>query len=518
MSSARLPVFCALIALAVSLIPSPAMASESANVSIPILMYHRVDDVAVDEYWVSRDEFEGQMKALVAYGYEPVSTANVYDYLFDDGILPAKPVIITFDDGYQNIYTHAYPILMQEGLFCETFIVTGVTEWMKSRRMRTSWNGIGIAANPHLVWPEIIEMAENGMVFGSHTETHRDLTTLTEAEIELEIANSKQALFLEAGIEATSFSYPLGAGDDDPLIHQILVSNGYNTAVSAWRGICQTSEADPLDLKRVYIYGPHPVSDPDSNGVSVNYDPDRPFDFFMSQIDPEFSVPAITVESVEFLDKNSYPRDDNAFYPGEVVILRITAQNDGDGAEVIMSAEIDSNGGGESQGAEIEKAYSPDNISTYFAPTSGSPETFEFSWQVPLDAPAGLYGYDVEILDPSLVLKYASTGWVEDSLIICEEVHLIEPSNGVFIHEPPVFSWDSACSDYFLVEFAYDSNFTHILGRTPILSLPSFSVPAQAWTRLPKYKPIYWRVWSADIGPTPARIKAGEEVRSFRKH
>jgi peptidoglycan/xylan/chitin deacetylase (PgdA/CDA1 family) len=220
------------------------------DASVPILMYHRVDDVALDEYWVSRDEFEAQMKALAAYGYEAVSTQEIYDYNYGGTDLPARPVAITFDDGYENVYTHAYPVLLEQGLFGEVLIVTDVTAISDYDRKFSRELGRGILANPHLTWPEIIEMAASGMVFGSHTSSHRDLMTLPDLELEDELLGSQQELFLQAGIAATSFSYPLGSGDDDVKLHQLLARYGYKTAVSAWQGICQTQSSDPLNLKR----------------------------------------------------------------------------------------------------------------------------------------------------------------------------------------------------------------------------------------------------------------------------
>lgn len=488
------------------------------NISLPILMYHKVDDTAPEEYTVSKEEFEGEMKVLVAYGYQPVSTQEIYDYNYKGGSLPPKPVAITFDDGYQNVYTHAYPILMSEGLFAEFFIVTDVTVSSASERGYSKWLGDGILANPHMTWPEIIEMAANGMVIGSHTKSHPDLTTLTDPELEDELLGSKQEILSQAGITATSFAYPFGAGDGDPKLHQLLSTYDYNTAVAAWRGICQTSSSIPLDLRRVYIYGPHPASDPESSGISVNYDPDHPDDFFMTALDPGFPLPEITVESIEFLDSSGNPRQDNSFHPGETITVRITARNDGEGADITLSLALDDDGGAEPLVYDSHQTVLPEDIQRYFPPTTGSPETFEFLWEIPSGASAGAYDCAVEFHDDPYVLGFAFSGWNNDVFTVCDNIRLIGPANGAFLENSPTFSWDPGCDTLFVVQFYFNPGSGYILGTTPVLSEPSFVIPAWVWNFLPAYRRIYWRVWGADENVTPIRIEVGEEVYSFVKY
>lgn len=487
------------------------------DVSVPILMYHRVDDIAIDEYWVSRDEFEAQMKALVAYGYEAVSTGDIYDYNYNGGGLPPTPVVITFDDGYENLYTHAYPLLLEQGLFGEAYIITDMTAFSDYDRMYSSRLGRGILANPHLTWPEIIEMAEGGIVFGSHSESHRDMTTLTDSELEDEVGGSRRELLLQAGITATSFSYPFGAGDDYVEIHQLLARHGHSTAVSAWRGICQTQNADPLDLKRVYVYGPHPASDPDSGGVSVNYDPVRPGDFFMTNIDPDFSVPEIVIESVEFLDEFGNTRMYNRFYQGERILVRVTARNLGDGAYVAVSLKLDDDGI-EPFAYDSHQAIPSEDIVRFFAATTGSAETFEFLWEAPADASTGLYDYSIEFHDQTNTLGFSLSGWVADMLAVCGGIHLLGPVDNTFIGSPPTFTWEPGCSEIFVVEFSFDPGFGAAKRSTPILSAPTYTVPQGVWNGVPRFRSIYWRVRGAEIDVAPPVLHTSAEVRSFRKY
>jgi peptidoglycan/xylan/chitin deacetylase (PgdA/CDA1 family) len=490
------------------------------NVSIPILMYHRVDDIAPDEYWVLRDEFESQMKALVAYGYQPVLTEDIYNYNYYGGALPAKPVVITFDDGYEDVYTHAYPVMLQEGLFGEIYVVTDVTESSPAaRRFSSLFMGVKGQWNPHLTWPEIIEMAGNGMVFGSHTRTHRDLTTLSDEEMESELMGSQQDLHSQAGIVATSFSYPYGAGDDSGEVHQLLARYGYSTAVSAWNGLCETRNADPLDLKRVRIYGPHPAADPGSNGVSVNYDPTRPNDLFIRKLDPAFPVPDIVIESVEFLDNTGNLRDGNIFKEGETLTVRVRARNNGQGANVALSLRLDNDGGTEPRIYDSHQTNPSQDIRRYFPTTiTDSPVAFDFRWQIPVNAAEGAYDYAVEFHDQTYVLGYALSGWVEDIFTVRRSLRLLGPLEGSNLSMPPTFLWNPGCNNRFVVDFSLDPTFATTLRSTRALTTPSFSVPASTWNRIPKYNIIYWRVRGADAAVSPIQIETSRETWWFIRY
>ena len=488
----------------------------SPDAPVPILMYHKVDDVAVDEYWVARDEFEAQMKALVAYGYEAVSTDEIYDYNYSGSALPAKPVAVTFDDGYENMYTHAYPVLLEQGLFGEFYIVTDVTASAEQNRGYSFQPGRGILANPHLIWPEIIEMSTGGMVFGSHTKSHRDLTTLTDSEPEDELLGSRQELFLQAGITATSFSYPLGAGNDAAGIHQLLARHGYSTAASAWRGICRTQTSDIFGLRRVYIHGPNPAYNPGGGGVSVDYDPARPDDFFMTKIDPAFPVPRITIESVEFLDEFGRPRVYNRFYVGERILVRVTARNDGDSAGVAVSLKLDGDGVGPFA-YDSHQTIPSEDIVRFFATTSGSGEAFEFIWEVSSDTTTNLYDYSIEFRDQTDTLGFAVSGWAPDALAVCEGIHLYGPGNGSYLTDPPVFTWQPGCSDLFIVEFSFDPAFGTAV-RSPVLSTSTYTPPQALWNGVPLYRTIYWRVRGAETVLTPPTINTSAEAWSFLRY
>lgn len=89
-----------------------AASAEEASVELPILMYHDVmENCAPDEYTVSPSQLEADLYALRAGGWETVALTDVIQYVYADGALPEKPVLLVFDDGYQSILTHVIPLL-----------------------------------------------------------------------------------------------------------------------------------------------------------------------------------------------------------------------------------------------------------------------------------------------------------------------------------------------------------------------------------------------------------------------
>lgn len=179
---------------------------------IPILMYHEVapreqlEELARKTqrgYLLAAEEFERHIAALAAAGFESVS--------LDALVRPpaaARPVVITFDDGYAGNFRHAFPILQRHGYTATFFVVT---------------NKIGL---PHmLAWDELREMAGHGMSIESHTANHRLLSRLDEAALREELAGSKQAIEQHLGRPVRYVSLP--SGDSNPAYPALAQACGY---------------------------------------------------------------------------------------------------------------------------------------------------------------------------------------------------------------------------------------------------------------------------------------------------
>ncbi|MDH4944787.1 tetratricopeptide repeat protein [Sulfurimonas sp. C5] len=272
-----------------------AQTQTQANVEVPILLYHCVDAVPQNDYWIATDEFDAQMQTLDDNNYTSVSMKDVYNHQNYGTKLPEKPIVITFDDGCKNLYTDVFPILKKHKYIAEVYLITEAIGDSEAERIdnakgddatklgETGENSL----TEYLVWPEVKEMADYGIVFGSHTKAHPYMSQVDDANATYQLLSSKLAIVANTNTDVTSFSYPFGDGAAKKELHTLLEKYGFLTAVAAEGGILQSSDADFLNLPRVSIYGVHPAIDPKSKGVSVIPDPTRPEDLFMAKLQPD---------------------------------------------------------------------------------------------------------------------------------------------------------------------------------------------------------------------------------------
>ena len=154
-------------------------------------MYHAISDMTNENesLFVSPIEFEKQIAWLCDAGFTSVFADEYGKYKY-------KTAALTFDDGYENVYTEAFPILKKYNFKATVFLITSPAEG-------------------HLTDEEIREMAASGLVmFGSHTETHRDLTSLSDGEIMTELSASATKIEKLTGKKATALAYPYGASNE----------------------------------------------------------------------------------------------------------------------------------------------------------------------------------------------------------------------------------------------------------------------------------------------------------------
>lgn len=193
---------------------------------LPILMYHRVGDSlsGSDPYnlCVSTAEFERQMRWLRDRGYRSITFEELALMTARANRPMGKPVIITFDDGYRDVYDHAFPILLRHQLTATFFIVS------KSIGGMNIWDRGKVVETPLLGLDELKEMRRHGMDFGSHGATHRRLTELDPHEARQEILESKAVLEDRLEMEVLSFSFPFGSSN--PALKELVSQAGYLAA------------------------------------------------------------------------------------------------------------------------------------------------------------------------------------------------------------------------------------------------------------------------------------------------
>jgi peptidoglycan/xylan/chitin deacetylase (PgdA/CDA1 family) len=181
------------------------------TVPVPVLVYHNVIEadapVAVGEVYVRRAIFEEELGYLAHHGYTPVTFAEAA------GALPpgSRPVVIAFDDGFENQYRTALPILEQYGFKATFFINSG-----------------RIGESGFMDWGQIRALSDAGMEIAGHTSTHPHLYGLSDAALENEIADDKQSIEAHLGRPIMTFAYPYG--EPDSRARAMLMQSGYSSA------------------------------------------------------------------------------------------------------------------------------------------------------------------------------------------------------------------------------------------------------------------------------------------------
>ena len=198
-------------------------------VRMPILMYHHVDKLETAKtggygsLTVAPEMFKNQMEYLKAKGYSFVAPAELINFFNGTGVLPTKPVMITFDDGYMDNYSVAYPILRDIGGKAVVYLATGLME------------------NPnYMSWSNIAEMNNSGVIiFGNHTWSHRNVGGNREA-VKNEILTADTQL-KERGLNQTkTFAYPYGI--ENGFVEKFLAEQGYGMALTTVPGSVQCSK------------------------------------------------------------------------------------------------------------------------------------------------------------------------------------------------------------------------------------------------------------------------------------
>jgi peptidoglycan/xylan/chitin deacetylase (PgdA/CDA1 family) len=177
----------------------------SRNVNVPILTYHSID-TSGSVISTKPEVFRSQMEHLSENGYQVVTLNHLIRELTKSDSDLTKTVAITFDDGFQNFYTSAFPVLEEYGFKATVFLVTDfcgkTNDW--------AGNPKDFPLSKVLSWTEIRELNKHGIEFGGHTLTHPDLTKIPEFQLEKEIKDSKAQIEDSIGCEVTTFAYPFG--------------------------------------------------------------------------------------------------------------------------------------------------------------------------------------------------------------------------------------------------------------------------------------------------------------------
>lgn len=211
---------------------------------LPILTFHAVDNRS-SVISVAPPVFHCGLAKLYERGYKAVTLLEAVERVRGGIPFPDRAFILTFDDGYQSVYTEAFPALQRYGWSATVFLTVG-----QNSRGSIEDRLPMLEGREMLAWSEIQEMHRWGIDFGAHTLTHPDLTRLPLEQVKTEVCDSKAIVEDALGATVTSFAYPYGRYDRQS---QGVVQQHFACAVSDRLGLT-TARSDPYALERVDAY------------------------------------------------------------------------------------------------------------------------------------------------------------------------------------------------------------------------------------------------------------------------
>ena len=217
---------------------------------LPILMYHSISaggDAGRNAYYrtcTAPSVFAEQMAFLARNGYQTIGMSEAIRRIGGAGRSTDKSVVITFDDGYGDFYTEAFPILCRFGYTATVFLPTAYIGQTAQR-----FNGAMC-----LAWSQARELQKAGIEFGSHTVTHPQLRMVGRTQLRDEVQHSRSNIEDELGCPVESFSYPYAFPEADRSfvrqLRDILEEAGYKNGVSTIIGTASQTD-DQLFLRRL---------------------------------------------------------------------------------------------------------------------------------------------------------------------------------------------------------------------------------------------------------------------------
>ena len=212
--------------------PVPDTQKYSGTV-IPFLMYHEIAS-GPNNLYVPVERFREQIRYLAESGYHTVTMAQAEEMLRNEKI-PAKTIVLTFDDGYTSFYTQAWPIMQEYGFTGTVYVCTSF-----------------IGRTNYLSLDQIKELQSAGIEIGSHTRNHISLKEVGYEQQVQEILQSKQMLEGNLHVPCLSFCYPTGTYSD--VTPTIVKDAGYTSAVTVAFGYAVPT-GNPFLTPRVRVPG-----------------------------------------------------------------------------------------------------------------------------------------------------------------------------------------------------------------------------------------------------------------------
>lgn len=226
------------------------------SLSIPILMYHQVTPKVHPGFIdcsVTPRMFKIHMNILKLLRFTPINLTHLEDYRMRESILPSKPVLITFDDCYQECIDHAVPVLEEKGFTAVFYMPTDYagtdSHWLVPE--------LGFEF-PIIDWATVRRLDSSGFQIGSHSMSHPWLAEISPKDCLRELVGSRKILEDKLGHEVVHLAYPYGSFDEN--VRAMAAEAGYRTACTTEEHFSRPGD-DPLLLPRVDIFGYYNTAD-----------------------------------------------------------------------------------------------------------------------------------------------------------------------------------------------------------------------------------------------------------------
>ena len=219
----------------------PAASLAAPDQRLLILMYHYIrtgvpaSDRLGQGLSVAPADLDAQLRVLVQRGYVSVTLDDLVAARQGETVLPPRAAVLTFDDGYADFYTAAWPILQRYGLSATIYIISGK-----------------LGQPGYLACDQLRELADAGVTVAAHSVTHPRLPALSDAALAREMRESRRQLEECLSQPVRHFAYPSGAYDDR--VRAAAAEAGYLTATTTRYGVARP-DLDPLTLPRLRVFG-----------------------------------------------------------------------------------------------------------------------------------------------------------------------------------------------------------------------------------------------------------------------
>ena len=214
----------------------------------PVIQYHKIDKpgrgVLVRGGFTPPARFARQMSYMKRQGFVFYSASELIDHYKEHGDFPHNGITLTFDDGWKDNYTNAFPVLQRLGIKATIFLVPSCIGKTSAKAMAQ-----GESERAHLSRSEILEMSKHGIEFGSHSMNHKWLPNLTPEEVKFEVEESKKQLQDLLQKSCNVFAYP--AGHYSASVERAVENAGYTAAFTTTYGPGEST--DLYALNRVEV-------------------------------------------------------------------------------------------------------------------------------------------------------------------------------------------------------------------------------------------------------------------------